>query len=227
MTSQRRTVRLRAPTPSRFRLRGFTHRGFTHRGFTLRGSTLRGSTLRGITLRGSTLRGIMFRDTTLRGTTLRGQPRAQGQCSCPLRPDPSSSRSRRSRPRTPPRNGHHDWHEAGDRSRRHDAHSAAPDPPTQHARGEAGGTEEGDVERADHDAEPNSQSSATKRPLLTGGTPPRRQAPDEQPSPGSAKAQANRVLHPGTCGRRQAAGRPRRPSGRGCADGRTTGMKRS
>jgi hypothetical protein len=34
-------------------------------------------------------------------------------------------------------------------------------------------------------------------------------------------------LHPGTCGRRQAAGRPRRPSGRGCADGRTTGMKRS
>ena len=94
----------------------------------------------------------------------------------------------------PPRNGHHDWHEAGDRSRRHDAHSAAPDPPTQHARGEAEGTEEDDAERASHDAEQNSQSSATKRPLLPGDTPPRRQAPDERPSPGSAEAQASRVL---------------------------------
>ena len=94
----------------------------------------------------------------------------------------------------PPRNGHHDWHEAGNRSGRHDAHNAEPDPPTQHARGEAEGTEEGDVERADHDAEPNSQGSATKRPLPPGDTPSRRQAPDERPSPGSAEAQANRVL---------------------------------
>ena len=113
---------------------------------------------------------------------------AQGQCSCPLRPDPSSSRSRR------PRNGHHDWHEAGNRSGRYDAHNAEPDPPTQHARGEAEGTEEGDVERADHDAEPNLQGSATKRPLPPGDTPPRRQAPDERPSPGSAEAQASRAL---------------------------------
>jgi hypothetical protein len=54
--------------------------------------------LRGIMPRGITLRGIMLRGTALRGTTLHGQPPAQGQCSCPLRPDPSSSRSRRSRP---------------------------------------------------------------------------------------------------------------------------------
>ena len=94
----------------------------------------------------------------------------------------------------PPRNGHHDWHEAGNRSGRHDAHNAEPDPPTQHARGEAEGTEEGDVERADHDAEPNLQGSATKRPLPPGDTPPRRQAPDERPSPGSAEAQASRAL---------------------------------
>jgi hypothetical protein len=93
-----------------------------------------------------------------------------------------------------PRNGHHDWHEAGNRSRRHGALSAKPDSPTEHARGKAEETEEDDAERANHDAEQNSQSSAIKRPLPPGDTPPRRQAPDERPSPGSAEAQANKVL---------------------------------
>ena len=142
--------------------------------------------------------------------------------------DPSSSRSRRSRPRTPPK-GNHDWHEAGNRSRGHGAYSTEPNPPTQHAQGEAEGLEEGDVGRADDDAESNSQSSATKRLLLPGDNPPRRQAPDERPSPGSAQAQAVQqgLAHPGTHGRRQATNRPRRPKSCGCAGGRTTNTKRS